>query len=46
MMTMKYGLHFFFELTVNDGQNFLADIVRVLCWPAMVPFLPWNDQSI
>jgi hypothetical protein len=28
MMTIKYGLHFFFfELTDNDGQNFLAGIV-------------------
>jgi hypothetical protein len=28
MMTIKYGLHFFFvELTANDGQNFLAGIV-------------------
>jgi hypothetical protein len=27
-MTIKYGLHFFFfELTDNDGQNFLAGIV-------------------
>jgi hypothetical protein len=26
MMTIKYGLHFFFfELTDNDGQNFLAE---------------------
>jgi hypothetical protein len=30
-MTIKYGLQiFFFELTDNDGQNFLAGIVRVL----------------
>jgi hypothetical protein len=29
MMTIKYGLHFFFfELTDNDGQNFLSAIVR------------------
>jgi hypothetical protein len=27
-MTIKYGLHFFFELTDNDGQNFLAGIVH------------------
>jgi hypothetical protein len=29
MMTIKYGLQFFFffELTDNDGQNFLAGIV-------------------
>jgi hypothetical protein len=28
-MTIKYGLQFFFfELTVNDGQNFLAGIVQ------------------
>jgi hypothetical protein len=27
-MTIKYGLQvFFFELTDNDGQNFLAGIV-------------------
>jgi hypothetical protein len=27
-MTIKYGLqYFFFELTDNDGQNFLAGIV-------------------
>jgi hypothetical protein len=27
-MTIKYGLQiFFFELTSNDGQNFLAGIV-------------------
>jgi hypothetical protein len=26
-MTIKYGLHFFFELTDNDGQNILAGIV-------------------
>jgi hypothetical protein len=26
-MTIKYGLHFFFELTDNDGQKFLAGIV-------------------
>jgi hypothetical protein len=29
MMTIKYGLQlFFFELTDNDGQNFLAGIVQ------------------
>jgi hypothetical protein len=30
MMTIKYGLQFFFffELTENDGQNFLAGIVQ------------------
>jgi hypothetical protein len=29
MMTIKYGLQFFFFLlTDNDGQNFLAGIVR------------------
>jgi hypothetical protein len=29
MMTIKYGLQFFFfELTDNDGQNFLAGIVH------------------
>jgi hypothetical protein len=28
-MTIKYGLqYFFFVLTDNDGQNFLAGIVR------------------
>jgi hypothetical protein len=28
MMTIKYGLQFFFfELTDNDGQNFLVGIV-------------------
>jgi hypothetical protein len=28
-MTIKYELHiFFFELTDNDGQNFLAGIVH------------------
>jgi hypothetical protein len=28
-MTIKYGLQiFFFELTDNDGQNFLAGIVH------------------
>jgi hypothetical protein len=27
MMTIKYELQFFFELTDNDGQNFLAGIV-------------------
>jgi hypothetical protein len=27
MMTIKYGLQFFFELTDNDGQNFLGGIV-------------------
>jgi hypothetical protein len=27
MLTIKYGLQFFFELTDNDGQNFLAGIV-------------------
>jgi hypothetical protein len=28
MMTIKYGLlYFFFELTDNDGQNFLSAIV-------------------
>jgi hypothetical protein len=29
-MTIKYGLHFFFffELTDNDGQYFLAGIVH------------------
>jgi hypothetical protein len=28
-MTIKYGLQFFFfELTDNDGQNFLAGIVQ------------------
>jgi hypothetical protein len=33
-MTIKYGLQFFFfELTDNDGQNFLAGIVRVLSRP-------------
>jgi hypothetical protein len=26
-MTIKYGLLFFFELTDNDGQNFLPGIV-------------------
>jgi hypothetical protein len=32
MMTIKYGLQFFFfELTDNDGQNCLAGIVQ---WPA------------
>jgi hypothetical protein len=33
MMTIKYGLQFFFffELTDNDGQNFVAGIVQ---WPA------------
>jgi hypothetical protein len=30
MMTIKYGLQlFFFELTENDGQNFLAGIVHI-----------------
>jgi hypothetical protein len=30
MMTIKYGLQiFFFELTDNDGQNFLAGIVQI-----------------
>jgi hypothetical protein len=30
-MTIKYGLQFFFfELTDNDGQNFLAGIVHHL----------------
>jgi hypothetical protein len=29
MMTIKYGLQFFFELTDNDGQNFLAGIVQL-----------------
>jgi hypothetical protein len=30
MMTIKYGLQFlFFELTDNDGQNFVAGIVHV-----------------
>jgi hypothetical protein len=29
MMTIKYGLQFFFELTDNDGQNFLAGIVHL-----------------
>jgi hypothetical protein len=29
MMTIKYGLQFFFfELTDNDGENFLAGIVQ------------------
>jgi hypothetical protein len=29
-MTIKYGLQvFFFELTDNDGQNFLAGIVSM-----------------
>jgi hypothetical protein len=29
MMTIQYGLQFFFfELTDNDGQNFLAGIVN------------------
>jgi hypothetical protein len=29
MMTIKYGLQFFFfELTDNDGKNFLAGIVH------------------
>jgi hypothetical protein len=38
-MTIKYGLQFFFffELTDNDGQNFLAGIVRTIpdteSWP-------------
>jgi hypothetical protein len=28
-MTIKHGLqYFFFELTDNDGQNFLAGIVQ------------------
>jgi hypothetical protein len=32
MMTIKYGLQFFFffELTDNDAQNFLAGIVRYI----------------
>jgi hypothetical protein len=31
MMTIKYGLQlFFFELTDNDGQNFLAGIVPIV----------------
>jgi hypothetical protein len=30
-MTIKYGLQFFFfELTDNDGQNFLAGIVPIV----------------
>jgi hypothetical protein len=30
-MTIKYGLQFFFyELTDNDGQNFLAGIVPTI----------------
>jgi hypothetical protein len=30
MMTIKYGLQFFFfELTDNDGQNFVAGIVPI-----------------
>jgi hypothetical protein len=34
MMTINYGLQFFFffELTDNDGQNFLAGMVLLGAW--------------
>jgi hypothetical protein len=36
MITIKYGLHiFFFELTDNDVQNFLAGIVRTIAGKKM-----------
>jgi hypothetical protein len=36
-MTIKYGLHFFFELTDNDGQNFVAGIVPMVTLSFQLP---------
>jgi hypothetical protein len=38
MMILKYGLQFFFfELTDNDGQNFVAGIVREITLKLKTP---------
>jgi hypothetical protein len=47
MMTIKYGLQFFFlELTDNDGQNFLAGIVIRFLRHALTSQIKKNQQKI